>query len=324
MELVEVKQEQDFHTSSSLLHDDFHTSQQQRLYDDFNFNSHEDDEYSSSISLPPFPSFNHQFEVEEPIIHPAYYQEPYGTDQMMMVMSGTNILQSSSSSSISSSNSHIVNNDHHDPETRFWNELEQTQPPKSRAPNYGHVITREMLSRYFYMPITEAAKELNVGLTLLKKRCRELGVGRWPHRKLMSLNTLISNVQRQAADADADAEEGIRLGKLEEAIRVLENERKVLEECPDLQLESNTKRLRQACFKANYKRKRKHSLMMMNDDDGSVSRRGRRKVLIRSDVQDTSVAAAAAATTTSGYEDDDDGDEEIRSLLFQGEFDFAF
>lgn len=57
------------------------------------------------------------------------------------------------------------------------------------------MLSRTTLSLYFYMPITEAARELNVGLTLLKKRCRELGIRRWPHRKLMSLQTLIKNVQ---------------------------------------------------------------------------------------------------------------------------------
>ena len=56
-------------------------------------------------------------------------------------------------------------------------------------------LSREVISQYFYMPITQAAKELNVGLTLLKKRCRELGIRRWPHRKLMSIQTLINNVQ---------------------------------------------------------------------------------------------------------------------------------
>lgn len=56
-------------------------------------------------------------------------------------------------------------------------------------------LSRKTISSYFYMPITQAAKELNVGLTLLKKRCRELGIRRWPHRKLMSLETLIKNVQ---------------------------------------------------------------------------------------------------------------------------------
>ena len=50
--------------------------------------------------------------------------------------------------------------------------------------------------------------------------------------------------------------------KLKEAIEILEGERKLLEEIPDAQLEDNTKRLRQACFKANYK---KRKLMGMLD-----------------------------------------------------------
>lgn len=57
------------------------------------------------------------------------------------------------------------------------------------------MLTREVVSGYFYIPITQAAKELNVGLTCLKRRCRDLGIKRWPHRKLMSLQSLINNVQ---------------------------------------------------------------------------------------------------------------------------------
>ena len=56
-------------------------------------------------------------------------------------------------------------------------------------------LSLDLISQYYYMPITKAAKELNVGLTLLKKRCRELGIKRWPHRKLMSLQSLIKNVK---------------------------------------------------------------------------------------------------------------------------------
>jgi hypothetical protein len=56
-------------------------------------------------------------------------------------------------------------------------------------------LTFELVSQYFYMPIMQAARELNVGLTLLKKRCRELGIPRWPHRKMKSLQSLINNVQ---------------------------------------------------------------------------------------------------------------------------------
>ncbi|XP_022933553.1 protein RKD2-like [Cucurbita moschata] len=116
---------------------------------------------------------------------------------------------------------------------------------RSSSPSKG--LSRKTISEYFWMPISQAAKELNVGLTLLKKRCRELGIRRWPHRKLMSLQTLIRNVK------ELEKEDGV---KLRHVLEILENEKKLMEERPDLQLEDNTKRLRQACFKANYKKKR--------------------------------------------------------------------
>lgn len=55
--------------------------------------------------------------------------------------------------------------------------------------------SREDMKPYFKMPITEAAKELDVGVTLLKKRCRELGFSRWPHRKLTSIDGIITNLK---------------------------------------------------------------------------------------------------------------------------------
>ena len=66
---------------------------------------------------------------------------------------------------------------------------------KMKRCSSSSMLSKQAISQYFYMPITQAAKELNVGLTLLKKRCRELGIRRWPHRKLMSLQTLIRNVK---------------------------------------------------------------------------------------------------------------------------------
>lgn len=66
---------------------------------------------------------------------------------------------------------------------------------RCREENSARMLTKETISEYFYMPISQAARELNVGLTHLKKRCRDLGIQRWPHRKLMSLQTLIKNVQ---------------------------------------------------------------------------------------------------------------------------------
>ncbi|GAV60980.1 RWP-RK domain-containing protein, partial [Cephalotus follicularis] len=145
------------------------------------------------------------------------------------------------------------------------------------------MLTRKTISQYFYMPITQAAKELNVGLTVLKKRCRELGIRRWPHRKLMSLQTLIKNVQELGKEEGEGSE-----GKMREAIEILEKERRYIEEIPDMELEDKTRRLRQACFKANYK---KRKLMGMMDSQSSSS---------------------AIACETGNIEEEDD---EIKSLL---------
>jgi hypothetical protein len=56
-------------------------------------------------------------------------------------------------------------------------------------------ISYSKLSNYFSMPITQAARELKIGLTVFKKKCREFGIPRWPHRKMKSLERLIHNVQ---------------------------------------------------------------------------------------------------------------------------------
>ncbi|KAL7003626.1 hypothetical protein U1Q18_004777 [Sarracenia purpurea var. burkii] len=97
------------------------------------------------------------------------------------------------------------------------------------------------IQKYFDVPITKAAKELKVGLTVLKKRCRELNIMRWPHRKIKSLKSLIHNVKE--------------LGLTTE-IEMLEEHRRMVEMLPELELTDRTKKLRQACFKANYKKRR--------------------------------------------------------------------
>lgn len=56
-------------------------------------------------------------------------------------------------------------------------------------------LTLEDLSKYFDLPIIEASKRLKVGLTVLKRKCREFGISRWPHRKIKSLDCLIHNLQ---------------------------------------------------------------------------------------------------------------------------------
>ncbi|KAL9674561.1 hypothetical protein QQ045_030833 [Rhodiola kirilowii] len=170
-------------------------------------------------------------------------------------------------------------------------------------------LTWEILSQYFYMPIAQAARELNIGLTLFKKRCRELGVRRWPHRKLMSINSLIKNVKEMEKDREVDP--AMSKGTFRNAIEVLETQRKMMEVMPDIQLEEQTKRLRQACFKANYKKRR---LMIMNGGGGGGD-------LANSSNSTSSSGKGNESTTASstniGFAGQDlETSDELRSLLF--------
>ncbi|CAM0913610.1 unnamed protein product [Alopecurus aequalis] len=113
------------------------------------------------------------------------------------------------------------------------------------------LLTFELVSQHFYMPIAQAARELDVGLTVLKKRCRELGIPRWPHRKMKSLQALINNVE--VLQEAGKAEDGEQLRAM---VEMLEQERRLLEQKPCVELKETTKRLRQACFKAGYKKRR--------------------------------------------------------------------
>lgn len=49
----------------------------------------------------------------------------------------------------------------------------------------------EELSKLFHLPVEAAAKELGIGLTPMKANCRELGLRRWPYRRIKSLQNLI-------------------------------------------------------------------------------------------------------------------------------------
>lgn len=42
------------------------------------------------------------------------------------------------------------------------------------------------------MPLSKAAKNLGVGKSVLKKKCRAFGISVWPFRKINSINKLIN------------------------------------------------------------------------------------------------------------------------------------
>jgi len=62
-------------------------------------------------------------------------------------------------------------------------------PPPTRQ------ITFEELSRYFHLPVRQAAKHLNICSTILKRVSRSYGMERWPFRKLKSMDEQLEKVK---------------------------------------------------------------------------------------------------------------------------------
>ncbi|CAH8309773.1 unnamed protein product [Eruca vesicaria subsp. sativa] len=140
----------------------------------------------------------------------------------------------------SDSSSPLAVQNNHCPSTDERSEKKTPKKRNTRMKRRQDKLELSEIRKYFDRPIMKAAKELNVGLTVLKKRCRELEIYRWPHRKLKSLNTLINNLKGVGMDDE---------------VKNLEEHRVLIEKEPDAELTDGTKKLRQACFKAKYKRK---------------------------------------------------------------------
>ncbi|GJM86826.1 hypothetical protein PR202_ga02721 [Eleusine coracana subsp. coracana] len=115
----------------------------------------------------------------------------------------------------------------------------------------SEALTFELVSRHFCMPINQAAKELNVGVTSLKLRCRELGIPRWPHRKVKILQTLIDDVQE--LEKDTEPVDGHRTRRV---VEMLQQTKKLIEERPAMMLDKKTRQLRQACLREKSRRKK--------------------------------------------------------------------
>lgn len=62
----------------------------------------------------------------------------------------------------------------------------------------ARVITRNALREVYDLPINEAASQLGIGVTVLKKYCRKFDIKRWPYRKRKSMLKLIHTVETYA------------------------------------------------------------------------------------------------------------------------------
>lgn len=104
-------------------------------------------------------------------------------------------------------------------------------------------ITHSLLRSKYHLPISKAAKELGMGVTVMKKYCRRMGINRWPFRKLNSMAKLINSVQ---GTISANGQQVDTLDSLLEEKKSIEND-------PSVKMRQQTKKLRQSSFKERYK-----------------------------------------------------------------------
>lgn len=86
-------------------------------------------------------------------------------------------------------------------------------------PSYN--ITFEELTQEFGLPLNEVAKKFGLCVTLLKKHCRDLGIPRWPHRKLSSLNNLIKKYEEEIRENPDDEAAKFFLNELKETKKTI-------------------------------------------------------------------------------------------------------
>lgn len=68
----------------------------------------------------------------------------------------------------------------------------------------------EDLTGYFHLPSEEAAREIKVCSTVIKKICRKSDVKRWPHRKVKKIRKKISTLREFLNRSNISAEQRAR------------------------------------------------------------------------------------------------------------------
>uniref|UniRef100_A0ACD5V2M5 Uncharacterized protein n=1 Tax=Avena sativa TaxID=4498 RepID=A0ACD5V2M5_AVESA len=144
---------------------------------------------------------------------------------------------------------------------------EELPIPKQRRAQRDYIasLTLGDIAQYFHLPIREASKTLQIGLSILKKKCRQYGIPRWPHRKIKSLDSLIQDLEYVIDDTERDGveqehsqketEKDDAIRSLAKRKRMLETEMATIQQKPTLDLMTETKQFRQFVFKRRYKAK---------------------------------------------------------------------
>ena len=113
-------------------------------------------------------------------------------------------------------------------------------PTGSGQTSSAGLITKDKLKEYYSMPIQLAAGELGICTTMLKQICRKLGIQRWPHRKIQSLNSTICQLETTLARSDLSEE--LRQVRREE-LAVASAKKAFILERPDAEVDLNSNKI---------------------------------------------------------------------------------
>ncbi|KAL5215016.1 hypothetical protein ABZP36_004168 [Zizania latifolia] len=140
---------------------------------------------------------------------------------------------------------------------------------KQQRANRKHIasITLSDIAQYFHLPIREASRTLKIGVSILKRKCRQYNIPRWPHRKIKSLDSLIQDLEyvidddtdrddvQQEKQKQAEKEEQAAIVALAKRKKMLETEKESIQRRPAMDLMAETKQFREDVFKRRYRAK---------------------------------------------------------------------
>lgn len=115
-----------------------------------------------------------------------------------------------------------------------------------------HTIQKQHIIRLFVSStLNDAAKELGMGVTALKKKCRKFGVKRWPYRQIKSLDSLTDHMKEIIRKSDGNYEH------FQIVIEHIQFHRNKLLKNPCHKIPGSILKLRQSDFKQKYNAKSK-------------------------------------------------------------------
>lgn len=79
-------------------------------------------------------------------------------------------------------------------------------------------LTREKLSEYFHLPMKDAAEDLGVCSTVMKKACRKYNINRWPNRKIKAIERVAKKVDSRLRRTDLSSEEVTDLTNIKQTL----------------------------------------------------------------------------------------------------------